>query len=195
MPRAICPHCHFPQSVCLCEFVRTISSETHFDILQHPSEQKAAKNTARLCELCLPNLTLWPGESVEDFSELRQLVARELSANNVALLYPSEQSITLEDWQKQTEKVKSPKRILVLDGTWKKAYKLYQLNEWLWQIPAVRLENLTSEYHIRKSSIAGGVSTLEAVQACIHKLEPKTNTDAMTQVFRIRQEFFLAKKH
>ena len=77
MARAYCSLCRYPLTTCLCPSVRKVACQTQFDILQHPSEEKAAKNTARLAKLCIPNIKLSIAEQAEQFSELRSLLENE----------------------------------------------------------------------------------------------------------------------
>ena len=142
------------------------------DILQHPSEQKAAKNTARLVTLCMPKANIWVGENAGDFSELQTQLLAE--TRPIAVLYPGTGSQPLETVIKQQKSSQQPAqalRLLFLDGTWKKAYKLWQLNPWLQQYPQISIEATTSQYHIRKAPKAHYLSTLEAVAICLQKAE------------------------
>ncbi len=83
-----------------------------------------------------------------------------------------------------------PKQIILLDGTWKKAYKLWQLNTWLHTLPTLRIDDVESQYHIRKAPKAGYLSTLEAAAICLEKLE-KCNTKPLYNCFNLMQKTFL----
>jgi DTW domain-containing protein YfiP len=188
MAREVCTQCEFPVSTCLCDVIQPIHCETKFDIIQHPSEVSAAKNTARLCKLCMKNVRIWVGEQPDDFHHLRQELAAS-SNTAVSVLYPSDQSMTVAHYQEATRNVDSH-RLIVLDGTWKKAYKLWQLNTWLHDYPAIRLEDVASNYHIRKSPKPGGVSTLEAIAAILNELEPTVDSQPLMSIFEARQAHF-----
>lgn len=177
--RLLCQTCSYPLRTCVCCAIAPISSLGVVDILQHPSEQKAAKNTARLVALCLAQSRIWVGEKQCDFAELQAQLAGELRP--IAIVYPGTNSQPLESFigaqtNARTEsRGKNAKpiavRFLFLDGTWKKAYKLWQLNPWLQQYPLISIEATASQYHIRKAPKEHYLSTIEAIAICLQKAE------------------------
>lgn len=168
--RAYCTHCLYPKKTCICSAISPLNNHSMIDIMQHPSEQKAAKNTARLVALCAANTQLWLGESATDFAALQTQLQQETRA--IAIVYPNahSQPITALLAQAQSPLPQSW-RLVFLDGTWKKAYKLWQLNPWLHAYPSVHLEALSSQYSIRKAPSEGCLSTLEAVAHCLQHCE------------------------
>ncbi len=124
--------------------------------MQHPSEVKVAKNTAKLLALQLDRFTLYVGENTADFEELINFCR----LNHVAVLYPSSHAKTLTTEYNFDQTLDA---IILLDGTWKKATKLYNLNPWLSQLPSFQFDSVNaSEYTIRKSKHEYSLSTLEA---------------------------------
>lgn len=186
MARALCEGCGFPAKTCLCAFVSSIENRVHFDVLQHPSEVHAAKNTARLCQLSLQNFRIFVGETPRDFAELQDELRQE--SRRVFVLYPDTLAQPLSRFSPLEDAAQC--RVIVLDGTWKKAYKIWQLNPWLRDYSAVELADVESRYRIRKSPKPGGVSTLEAIEACINLLEPTLNTQPLAELFEVRQQHF-----
>ncbi|NJS14215.1 MAG: DTW domain-containing protein, partial [Sphingopyxis sp.] len=51
--RAICPRCLRPHATCLCALVRSTWHHTEVLVLQHPQEQRQAKNSVALLRLSL----------------------------------------------------------------------------------------------------------------------------------------------
>ena len=150
--RTYCLHCNYPQKTCVCSSVTRIDTHSYIDILQHPTEIKAAKNTARLAALCLPKVRIWSGENSECFTELQKQLQEE--RRPIALLHPDFHAISLKEFCARAN-ITHPQgqplgaRFLVLDGTWKKAYKIKQLNPWLNHYPSIaitaRKRNPTNE--------------------------------------------------
>jgi DTW domain-containing protein YfiP len=160
---------------------------TAIDILQHPSETRAAKNTARICKLCLPQTQIWLGEGGDDFYQLRAELVVE--ARPVWLLYPGKTAQTVA----QLIEASQPQvgvRLLLLDATWKKAYKMWRLNPWLERLPQVSLSQVESNYRIRKSPKSHYLSTLEAVAYSLAALEPGLDTGPLFQAFNAMQAHF-----
>ncbi len=178
--RPLCQACSYPLSTCVCCAVAPVNTLGAVDVLQHPSEQKAAKNTARLVALCMPQCRILVGERACDFTALQAQLTTE--TRPIAVLYPGAGSQPLEAFIK-THTTDHPDdrlpvqatpiavRFLFLDGTWKKAYKLWQLNPWLQQYPLVSIDATASQYHIRKAPKAHYLSTLEAIAICLQKAE------------------------
>ena len=185
MTRRYCPRCHYPQSTCACAVARTISSETPIDILQHPSETHAAKNTARLAAYCLPECRIWHGENENDFLELRRELRNE--TRTVFLLYPSDGSV---DIRALSTVGTNKARLLILDGTWRKAYKMYQLNPWLYTYPTVTICDQTSNYTFRKAPNKNCLSTLESVQYALTKTEPELDLQPLSDCLDHLKECF-----
>lgn len=179
--RNYCLHCLYPLNTCLCSAVSPLNNKTVIDIIQHPSEQKAAKNTARLVALCAANTNIWLGEAKSDFAELLQQLNKETRA--IYVVYPNGHSQAVEPLflQKkentQTNNTQSDNaykgiRLIFLDGTWKKAYKLWLLNPWLQAYPSIHFTAVSSQYIIRKAPSTHCLSTLEAVAYCLQGFEP-----------------------
>ncbi|ABV34869.1 DTW domain containing protein [Shewanella sediminis HAW-EB3] len=166
MSRPICPKCHYPLKACLCESIESMQVSTELIVLQDPSEVGHAKNSVRLLELVIEDTQVYVGECPDDFTQLRQHL--EQSVKPVYLVYPSEQSEDVESVSFDEDVI-----LLFLDGTWRKAYKLLQLNPWLQGLPALHLDiESASNYKIRKASRIDSLSTLEAAAMMVKAIEP-----------------------
>ena len=147
-------------------------------LLQHPKEQGHTKGTADLLRLSLSNCQIIVGEDFSGNEALNSLLAN--SPGQVYLLYPAEKAeiLTSPTAQENTESGDAPrlpghKVLLLLDATWKKAFKMYSLSSNLKQLPCLRLsDGLEGHYRIRKTSKKGALSTLEACSYALACLEP-----------------------
>lgn len=172
MSRPQCLRCQRPLSHCLCALIPSLASTTAVLILQHPSETGHALNTARLAALGLINAELLTGEV---FEELPGDDGRESY-----LLFPGEQAVSLAE----LAEVGKPLRLIVPDGTWRKARKLLHLNPRLASLPRVALpEGLMSRYRLRKAPMPGALSTLEAIVVALNTLEGDGRFDALLRPF------------
>ncbi len=98
------------------------------------------------------------------------------------VLYPGEEALELS--QVQGTKSDKPLRIILLDGTWKKAFKMWKLSTNLHSLPMIKLpETLQGDYRIRKAPSPNALSTVEAGHHIIQTLEPELNFDAMLVAF------------
>lgn len=151
--RALCPHCRLSATACLCASAVPLRAATELLVLQHPDEVRHPKNTLRLARLCLPEIQVRVGESPQDFADLPQWIG----SRRALLCYPDDTSAALEQ-------VAPPELLIFIDATWRKAYKILQLNPWLQALPRCHFDAAPEgDYRLRKTSRAGGLSTLEAI--------------------------------
>lgn len=174
--RPRCPQCCRPVERCLCHLLPDLSSRTTILVMQHPDERKHALNTARLLVAGLRNAQL--------------LVAEQLSADwqerltdpawRTELLFPGPAAPVLSAAGDDLR----PRRLILLDGTWRKARKLLYLNPVLQQLPQVALPaGLTSRYRLRKAPAAGALSTIEAGMQALQMLEPESDFSPLLAPF------------
>ena len=156
--RPRCRQCCRPVELCLCHLLPHLTPRTEILVIQHPDERKHALNTARLLVAGLSNAQL--------------LIAEQLSADwverltdpgwHTELLFPGPQVPLLE----AAGQGGRPRRLILLDGTWRKARKLLHLNPVLQQLPQVALpEGLNSRYRLRKALDALKITWTEAGDA------------------------------
>ena len=165
MRRARCAGCGYPLSVCLCSHIRPVAAPCALHIIQHPSERKQAKATVPLLELSLRPLYLY---NSEDETAMLALKRRCLAdAANWRLIYPAPGSVALE----ADRTINTNTRLLFLDGTWKKVYRIFCQHQWLRQLPRRHLAAArpTGDYR-RQAPRHDSLSTLEAVAYCLHHL-------------------------
>ncbi|WP_407330919.1 tRNA-uridine aminocarboxypropyltransferase [Enterovibrio sp. 27052020O] len=162
-----CEHCGKAKKACICHFISRIDSDVPVIVLQHSSEVNQPIGTARILSLTLPNCVLFVGEDFSNHAELNALLAQENI--DYALLYPAENAIPVSLWQGKPNKTRG---IILLDGTWRKAFKMYQLSANLHALPAVTLDAISEgNYRIRKSPKEGGLSTVEAGYQALSAME------------------------
>jgi len=172
MSRPQCPRCQRPSSHCLCALIPSLASRTQVLILQHPSETGHALNTARLVALGLTNAELRVGESFDDLPVE--------DGTDSFLLFPGDDALPLMELAMRAE----PLRLIVPDGTWRKARKLLYLNPRLATLPRVALPaGMMSRYRLRKAPVPGALSTLEAIVTALNTLEGAGRFDPLLRPF------------
>lgn len=170
MSRPQCPRCQRPSSHCLCSLIPSLDSSTQVLILQHPSETAHALNTARLAALGLRNAQLRVGE----------VVTLPVDERDNYLLFPGVDAIALESLAGGER----PLRLIVPDGTWRKARRLLHLNPELAALPRVSLPaGLVSRYRLRKAPVPGALSTIEAIVTALNMLEGGGRFDQLLRPF------------
>lgn len=166
-PRPRCYVCLRPLSMCWCGDIPQVVTKTDVVILQHFRERTHPFGTARLVSRCLPRSRLEVVRAGYDGDLQRPLSVPA----DTAVLYPHPAAVDLAALAPHER----PSTLLVLDGTWAHAKRLYQANTWLTGLRHVRLNPSTpSRYRIRSEPRADYVSTLEAIVEALQILEPET---------------------
>ncbi|WP_257263479.1 tRNA-uridine aminocarboxypropyltransferase [Endozoicomonas sp. ONNA2] len=151
----MCSRCQRPKTQCYCAALQEETACMDIIILQHPRESRHPLNTARIVALGIDNCEIWVGE---DFSGHGQL-QKTLAEKDCYLLFPGAHARASQDILRAA----MPEVLIILDGTWRKAKKIYCRNPPLQQLPGIELTDLAiSDYRIRKASGAGALSTVEA---------------------------------
>ena len=166
-PRPRCYRCMRPESMCLCSNLPSVPTRTRIVVLQHPHERKHPFGTARFIRLCLPNAELHVAYGGLSGDLLTPLDVPP----DTAVLFPHAQAIELDE----LPAAERPGTLLVIDGTWSHAKRLYRMNPWLQKLRHVRLSpSAPSRYRIRREPQADYVSTVEATVEALQILEPET---------------------
>lgn len=174
--RGRCACCCRPVAHCLCSLLPDLNPNTALLVIQHPDEQRHALNTARLLVAGLRNAQLLVAE---------QLTAEWCSsltdpAYRTELLFPGDGVPVVA----ATGADQRPRRLVLLDGTWRKARKLLYLNPVLQALPQVALpEGLISRYRLRKAPGPGALSTIEAGMYALQLIEPDMDFSGLLRPF------------
>lgn len=182
--RAFCSKCNKALSACICASICALDNQHFLHVLQDPSEQNKAIGTARILELSLSHCKTTVGDLFE---------AANFDLLNTYLVFPDEQAESVEYLQKNN-KIDENTQFIILDGSWKKAYKLLMSNPFLQALPKVTLNvDNKSAYRIRKSPREDGLSTVEAGYYLLSELEGDTEKfTPLLNVFNQMIEFQIA---
>ncbi len=165
--RERCWTCYKPRALCLCGRVPRVGNRTRVTILQHPRERFHPIGTARLAWLGLENAEILRPRS----PVTRSLAVPHRPAPGAGLLFPRAEARDLADLPVGGR----PSELIVLDGTWGQARKLYRANPWLAELPHYALSpEAPTRYRIRRAPRASYVSTIEAIVGALRILEPAT---------------------
>lgn len=208
--RQYCSRCQRPLPSCICDLVTSVQNSTPLLILQHPSETLHPKGSANLLQLSLQNCEIYFAEVFENLNDILD----EEKYRNV-LLYPEDtnektsspspslatlntatkgcHSNTVASTQEHLKQKATPKtRLVVIDGTWRKAFKILQLNPLLAELPRYSGDlPATTEYAIRKAPKSGQLSTLEACCLALGEIdaEPERYQPLLDAFIRFNQRW------
>ena len=181
-----CSQCKKSLKACICEWIQSLTSNVELVILQHHSEQHKPMGTARILQLSLADSHCFIGEDFSDDVALNTLLSDKQYCHFV--LYPGESALAHTEVTKWRQRKKV--RVILLDGTWKKAYKMWQLSTNLHHLPLIRLpDDLQGNYRIRKAPDDNSLSTVEAGYHILSLLEPERDFSALIHAFNQMVEF------
>lgn len=161
-PRPSCPRCRRPTSECWCSQLTPVDTSTRVVLLQHPRESKVAIGTARMAHLGLANSELHEGIDFRSHARVQELIA----APGTTVLFPGEGALAPEAL------AHAPTTLLVIDGTWPQARKLFSLNPALQKLPRIGfVPRKPGNYRIRREPADHCMATIEAIVEVLAVLE------------------------
>ncbi|XP_009607395.1 uncharacterized protein [Nicotiana tomentosiformis] len=210
--RPMCPSCSKPIRLCLCTRLKTpcLQNSVAVTILQHSLEKKHPLNSTRIasiekydanCSFQNQDLSKLFGSraATDDIRKgflVKKLQRKPLNGSSEyqeseefevavppgsVLLFPSENSIGMEEIDFEV------KNLIVLDGTWAKAKRMYNENPWLKVLPHVKLdvEKLSLYSEVRHQPRAGYLSTIESIVYALKAVgeEDSEGLDHLLDVF------------
>lgn len=170
MRAGLCPDCGVHQRICVCDVCRPIPGAPTIWALQHPSEVGRSKGTLRVARACLPSMRILVGEAGDCFEPLASH-----ASEHIGLVFPHAGSQPLES--SQTSAIRE---WVVLDGTWRKAQRMFLSNPWLQRLPAFHFQQPpASAYRIRKAPRADSLATAEAVTYLLSRVRPDLDLEPL----------------
>lgn len=179
--RAACTRCLRPQATCLCALVRPTGHRTEVLVLQHPQEQRQAKNSVALLRLSLAHCEVVVGERFAP-GQLQLLLHRP--GLDTRLLYPDVPAAPAPS--EPTAAARLPVRLVVIDATWRKSLRMLLEHPALAALPRLTLSPPTPTRYrsIRAARRAEQVSTLEATVQALALLEgPSFDGNPLLEAF------------
>jgi DTW domain-containing protein YfiP len=163
-----CARCLRPQATCLCALVRPTAHHTEVLVLQHPQEQRQAKNSVALLRLSLTNCKVVVGERFTP-EALQALLWRP--GRQTRLLYPDVPAAPAT--AAAAIEAGAPLRLVVIDATWRKSLRMLLEHPLLAALPRLALDAPapTRYREIRAARRPDQVSTLEATVQALAMLE------------------------
>ncbi|MBI5547038.1 MAG: DTW domain-containing protein [Deltaproteobacteria bacterium] len=154
-----CLRCLLRQEVCLCDRLPRVETAVRFVIVRHIVERLRTSNTGRLAALALPN------SEILEYGDLEPLDESRLSGPDTWLLYPVPSAAA-------APQASPPKRLIVLDGTWRQSRKMFARLDPLRGMPCLALSpGDPSLVRLRRPPREDGMSTLEAIATAVAHLE------------------------
>lgn len=168
-----CPRCLLQQ--CLCAEIPVVATRTRIVIVRHHLEQHRSSNTARLAHLALPNSAIVDHGGFGGIAKLPDLTG-------AWLLYPLGEPMVATP-------AEPPAQLVVLDGSWSQARRMYRKLPALRGLPILRLPDAPMAVaRLRASPGPGQVSTIEAIAQALRLLEGEAHATPLERLFAVAVE-------
>lgn len=163
---------------CICDQMRPLSIETKVVVILHTRETLTTSNTGRLLPVAVAGaeVRLRGGREVLDTQGLME------DGRQTLLLFPHDGAIPLDSsFQKNHP---GPYTLLIPDGTWSQARKVFKREKALaGATPVCLVDAGPSSYGLRVSPREGALATFEAAAHALGVLEGPGVKDAMLALF------------
>jgi DTW domain-containing protein YfiP len=106
---------------CICGKLEPLVMPLDFIIYMHTKEYRRASNTGRLIPMSHPSSVVLISGNLQDEARLKEIYEKD--ADNVVMLFPSADSVTVEELMQEREAkgLTGRLRVILPDGTWRQA--------------------------------------------------------------------------
>lgn len=192
-----CQRCQLSNEACLCTWRRSMKSDIDIVLLMHDQEILKPTNTGRLIADCFPeNCHAFQWSRTEPDIELMSLINNP--SRQCFILFPGEFRAERQVYRAPSSDTlntlcdgKTP-TILLLDGTWKQARKMY-LSKWLHALPTLSLEpGSLARYQLRQAPKEHQLSTAEAGMMVLNAFGQTRQANLLARYFDLFNHHYQA---
>jgi DTW domain-containing protein YfiP len=152
-----CPRCLLQDEICVCAVLPRVEASTEIVLIQHITELMLTSNTGRFVALSVPSARILGYGGGEPFD------ASSLCEPGTALLYCSGPARPLDF---------VPRRLIVLDGSFRQARRMYKREAALRELPELALPAPSvTPTRLRRPTHPDGMSTIEAIASALSLIE------------------------
>ena len=163
-----CLGCGLHRTLCLCSEIPLLHLKTKVVLIAHRKELKRTTNTGQLALKALTNSEL----RIRGTLDKEALDLSDLLTSNyeTILFYPSADAVELNG--ELIKKILKPVQLLVPDGNWRQASKVFSRHPELHHMLKVKISTPNmAKLHLRAEHTADGMATLQAIALALGLLE------------------------
>lgn len=186
-----CPTCGLTHQ-CICHALPQTQSQLSLALLTHNNEQHRDTNTGRFLAHSLPHCQVYPWSRTEPPKALLERIAQ---ANNAYVLYPDDQSQSIESVLTPVQEQQGENLFILLDGTWQEAKKMLRKSAWLDALQKVHFTpKHDSSYRLRRNQESGHLCTLEVGCELLELIGEQNHSTQLRQFLQHYMDAFHADK-
>ena len=165
----ICSRCFLKEALCLCSELPRLESKTEVIIIRHTTEDFLTSNTGRLAALMLPKAHIVKYGGGDPFDD------SFLCRDGTWLLYPGRYRGVVSP---------APKRIVVLDATFRQARRMYRRIGALRALPELSFDApAAAPPRLRYPPRVDGLSTIEAIAMALGRFESESLAEPLLKAY------------
>lgn len=164
---SLCPRCWLDPGLCLCPDLPRVETRTRFVILRHANEAHRRTNSGRIAALALPRCEIVDRRERFDAIEFQP-------PDGAWLLFPGG----------STAPTGEPGAIVVLDGSWREAKRMFLRVPALQRLPRLSLPPPPPTPRLRKPP-SYGMATLESIAHAVERLEGPAKARPLHELFAL----------
>ena len=156
-----CSKCGLPIITCICKSIKEVETKAKFVILSSEKEVYRNTNTANLLKQINTKSTeiiIWKRGEIP--SNILSYINNDIY--NVYLVFPI-MNKEMEIRKAKYNKDNNTPVFIIVDGTWREAWKIIRKSDYLKNLPILSLEtNRVSKFTLRRGQEEGNLCTIEA---------------------------------
>ena len=156
-----CSKCGLPIITCICKSIKEVETKAKFVILSSEKEVYRNTNTAHLLKQINTKSTeiiIWKRGEIP--SSILSYINNDIY--NVYLVFPI-MNKEMEIRKAKYNKDNNTPVFIIVDGTWREAWKIIRKSDYLKNLPILSLEtNRVSKFTLRRGQEEGNLCTIEA---------------------------------
>lgn len=187
-----CERCLLGQAYCICSLAIPADCGADWILLMHEDEVLKPTNTGRLVADVFPSCTqVFEWARTEAPEGLLPLL---MDPNRlVVVIFPADGALTPAVIAHQAQLLNRRLTLVLLDGTWKQARKMFNRTPWLASFPCVAVPLQTALYSLRKAAHSGCLSTVEAAIGLLDHLDPAAGQALASYFLSFNQGYSLSR--
>lgn len=190
-----CQRCMLAQQHCICPWRVTQNSRLDWVLLVHHDEVFKPTNTGRLIADILPRNT-WAFEWSRTCPPDALIQLLQDPKRQCVLLFPASSESTIVTHQ-QVKSAHKQVTMILLDGTWKQARKMYRTSQWLKGLPHLefQLDSVTqTQYAVRKAPKTGQLATAESAALALAACGEDMQGQVLSDYFEVFNQHYCASR-
>lgn len=198
-----CQQCQLGLQTCICEWRKPSQSQLQFILIMHRDEVYKPTNTGRLIADLFPEQCqafLW-SRTEPDATLLALLNDKN---RHCQLVFPPSENEVRAVASRPAERLEQSapiNTIVLLDGTWKQARKMYSQGQWMKHLPILDLsltlndsQHRWGNYRVRQACEDGQLATAEAAALALAANQETAASEHLLNYFAVFNEHYVATR-